>query len=198
MQSMSMRETPVLENAWVRLEPLAMAHHDDLVAAVTPGELWRAWYTTIPSPETMAAEIAKRLADQEAGTRAPWAIVDPATGQAVGMTSYLHLAPTDRRLEIGSTWIGLAAQGTRINPAAKLLLLQRAFEDLQCVRVELRTHFQNHQSRAAIEKLGAKLDGVLRRHMILPNGTIRDTCVYSVLDYEWENVRLGLEARLAR
>jgi len=195
---MTYSDAPVLENEWVRLEPLSIAHHDDLVEAVLPGELWTTWYTTIPSPESMAGEIEARLAKHAAGLVAPWAVIDRGTGRAVGMTTYLNLAPSDRRLEIGSTWLGRAAHGTKVNPAAKLLLFQRAFETLDTVRVEIRTHFQNHQSRAAIERLGAKLDGVLRRHMVLPNGSIRDTCVYSVLDYEWENVRLGLEARLAR
>ena len=116
----------------------------------------------------------------------------------MGVTTYLHLDPRNRNLEIGSTWIASTQQGTALNPAAKLLLLTRAFEELDCLRVEIRTHFMNRQSRAAVEKLGAKLDGVLRRHKILANGLVRDTCVYSILHDEWPEVKVGLEARLQR
>lgn len=187
--------TPVLENALVRLEPLAPAHETDLADAV--GELWRTWYTRIPAPERMAAEIERRLAEQQAGRLAPWAIVDRARGRAVGMTTYLQLDPANRRLEIGSTWLGRVAQGTGVNPAAKLLLLTRAFDDLGCVAVELRTHWHNHQSRAAIARLGAKQDGVLRNHTLWEDGTLRDTVVFSIIDGEWPTVRAALQHRLA-
>ena len=187
--------TPVLENAFVRLEPLAREHATDLADAV--GELWRTWYTRIPAPERMAAEIERRLAEQQAGRLAPWAIVDRARGRAVGMTTYLQLDPTNRRLEIGSTWLGRVAQGTGVNPAAKLLLLARAFDDLGCVAVELRTHWHNHQSRAAIARLGAKQDGVLRNHTLWEDGTLRDTVVFSIIDGEWPTVRAALQHRLA-
>lgn len=195
---MSFAETPTLTNEHVNLQPLAARHHDDLVEAVRIGELWRAWYTRIPSPEGMAAEIDRRLTRQADGVTAPWAIIDPMSGKAVGMTTYLNLDAENRRLEIGSTWIGKQAQGTLINPAAKLLLLTRAFDDLGCIAVEFRTHWHNRQSRAAIAKLGAKQDGVLRNHTIFPNGTIRDTVVFSILDSEWPTVRYGLSERLAQ
>lgn len=187
--------TPALENALVRLEPLAPAHETDLADAV--GELWRTWYTRIPAPERMGAEIERRLAEQRAGRLAPWAIVDRARGRAVGMTTYLQLDPANRRLEIGSTWLGRVAQGTGVNPAAKLLLLTRAFDDLGCVAVELRTHWHNHQSRAAIARLGAKQDGVLRNHTLWEDGTLRDTVVFSIIDGEWPTVRAALQHRLA-
>lgn len=193
---MTYLESPLLENQFVRLEQLGASHHDDLVAAVAVGELWRTWYTHIPSPETMTDAINERLALQEEGKRAPWAIIDPMSNQAVGMTTYLNPDPDNRRLEIGSTWLGKQAQGTKINPAAKLLLLERAFETLGCIAVEFRTHWHNHQSRAAIEKLGAKQDGVLRNHTIFENGTIRDTVVYSILEHEWPTVRYALTERL--
>lgn len=193
---MSFRETPVLENDHVRLEPLGMQHHDDLVEAVRPGQIWKAWYATTPSPERMAEVIEQRLAMRAAGELVPWAVIEASTGQAVGMTTYLNLEPTNRRLEIGSTWLGKETQGTRINPAMKLLLFTRAFEELGCIAVELRTHWHNRQSRAAIEKLGAKQDGVLRNHKVLENGTVRDTVVYSVLDSEWPTVRFALTERL--
>lgn len=193
---MNSHETPTLAGARVRLEPLGPQHRDDLAEAVRPGELWRTWYTSVPAPEEMLAEIERRRAAQAAGSLAPWAIIDLATGQAVGMTSYLNLAPANRRLEIGTTWLGRASQGTGINAEAKLLLLTRAFEDLECLAVEFRTHWHNHQSRAAIARLGAKQDGVLRKHMIIGNGTVRDTVVFSITDDEWPVVRLGLQSRL--
>lgn len=192
---MAYSATPVLENRLVRLEPLSQDHRDDLAEAV--GDLWRTWYTRIPSPDDMAAEIDRRLGEHEAGRMAPWAVVDARTGRAVGMTTYLNLEAPHRRLEVGSTWLGGRAQGTGINPAAKLLLLERAFEVLGCIAVELRTHWHNHQSRAAIARLGAKQDGVLRNHTVMPDGVIRDTVVFSILNTEWAAVRAGLEHRLA-
>lgn len=190
--------TPTLENETVRLESLSPAHAADLSAAVAVDDLWRTWYTRIPSPDAMEGEIDRRLAQQRAGTLAPWAIVDAGTGRAVGMTTYLNLDPANRRLEIGSTWIGADAQGTGVNPAAKLLLLTRAFEELGCIAVEFRTHWHNHQSRAAIARLGAKQDGVLRNHVVWADGTLRDTVVFSILDGEWPTVRTSLQQRLRR
>ncbi|MFC7754494.1 GNAT family N-acetyltransferase [Tsukamurella soli] len=189
-------DTPVLRNEFVELQPLGPEHHDGLVDAVRDGELWRTWYTSIPSPDEMAAEIERRRARQDDGDLAPWAIIDPRTGSAVGMTTYLHLDPDNRRLEIGSTWLGRRAQGTGINPAAKLLLLARAFDEIGCIAVEFRTHWHNRQSRAAIAKLGAKQDGVLRNHMLFGDGTVRDTVVFSIIDREWPTVRHGLVQRL--
>lgn len=193
---MSYLDVPVLENEFVRLEPLSPAHRDDLMRAVEVERLWKAWYTHIPSPDRMGETIAQRLALREEGKMLPWAVIDPASDAAVGRTTYLNLDPANRRLEIGSTWLGRAVQGTRVNPASKLLLLGRAFEDLGCIAVEFRTHWHNRQSRAAIEKLGAKRDGVLRNHTIFENGTVRDTVVYSIIDGEWPTVRFGLEQRL--
>jgi len=190
-------DTPVLRNDIVHLEPLAHAHRDDLAEAVAVGDLHRTWYTRIPSPDQMGDEIDARLAKRDAGTVAPWAVIDARSGRAVGMTTYLNLDEANRRLEIGSTWLGRGVHGTGINPAAKLLLLERAFETLGCVAVELRTHWHNHQSRAAIARLGAKQDGVLRNHTIMPDGIIRDTVVFSILDSEWAAVRAGLEHRIA-
>jgi RimJ/RimL family protein N-acetyltransferase len=190
--------TPLLANDIARLEPLTPAHAADLSEAVAVDELWRTWYTRIPSPDAMADEIESRLARQRAGTLAPWAILDARSGRAVGMTTYLNIDAPNRRLEIGSTWIGAAAQGGGVNPAAKLLLLDRAFETLECIAVEFRTHWHNHQSRAAIARLGAKQDGVLRNHSIWADGTLRDTVVFSILDGEWPTVRTALAQRLAR
>ena len=193
---MEFSATPTLRSDRVVLEQLTPEHRDDLAAAVAVDGLWRTWYTHIPSPEQMAGEIERRLSEQQAGRLAPWAIVDATTGRAVGMTTYLNITPANRRVEIGSTWIGRQAQAKGINPAAKLLLLQRAFEDLNCIAVEFRTHWHNHQSRAAIARLGAKQDGVLRNNMIWEDGTYRDTVVFSILDSEWPTVKRALEARL--
>jgi RimJ/RimL family protein N-acetyltransferase len=192
----SFLDAPVLENDFVRLEPLSAAHHDDLASAVAVENMWQAWYARVPSPDRMAEAIAQRLALHAEGKTVPWAVVDVSSGRAVGMTAYLNIDPANRHLEIGSTWLGRLVQGMRINPASKLLLLSRAFEDLGCIAVEFRTHWHNRQSRAAIEKLGAKQDGVLRNHTILENGTVRDTVVYSIIDGEWPTVRLSLEERL--
>lgn len=195
---MSYTHAAALENEHVELHPLSADHHDDLVAAVVDGDLWRTWFARIPSPNGMAAEIERRLSRHADGPIAPWAIINPVSGRAVGMTTYLNPDCANRRLEIGSTWIGRHAQGTLINPAAKLLLLERAFDALGWIAVEFRTHWHNHQSGAAIARLGAKQDGILRNHVIMENGTIRDTVVFSILDSEWPTVRYGLTERLAQ
>jgi RimJ/RimL family protein N-acetyltransferase len=191
-----------LQGRHVRLVPLSAAHHDDLVLAVRDGELWNHWYTAIPTPEGMAAEIERRLALQKQGSMCPFAVLDPASGQAVGMTTYMNIDEANRRVEIGSTWYRQRVQRTPLNTEAKRLLLGHAFDQLNCIAVEFRTHFFNHQSRRAIERLGAKLDGVLRSHQINPHplaaGALRDTCVYSIIASEWPNVRAHLDHQLAR
>lgn len=194
---MSYYDAPLLENRLVRLEPLSVSHGDDLAAAAAVDDLWRTWYTHIPSPEGMVEAIEQRLALRDDGKTVPWAVIELGSGRAVGMTTYLNIEPEHRRLEIGSTWLGKAAQGTAVNPASKLLLLSRAFEDLGCGAVEFRAHWHNRQSRAAIEKLGAKQDGVLRNHRVFENGTVRDTVVYSIIDGEWPTVKFALQERLS-
>jgi N-acetyltransferase len=180
----------------VRLEPLGPQHADGLRAAVAEGELWRKWTTHIPAPDDVDEEIERRLAAHAAGELAPWAVCRP-DGTAVGVTCYGHIDEANRRVEIGWTWLAKAVQGTGVNPEAKLLLLTRAFETLDCIAVEFRTHWMNHQSRAAIARLGAKQDGVLRSHQLFRDGTIRDTVVFSIIASEWPTVRLGLRERLA-
>jgi RimJ/RimL family protein N-acetyltransferase len=187
-------DAPVLEGRLVRLEPLAAAHAGDLAEAV--GDVHTKWTTLIPSPDEVAGEIERRLERAAAGLIVPWAVCLADTGRAVGMTTYLHVDDVNRRLEIGSTWLGPAAQGTGVNAEAKLLQLTRAFEVLDCIAVEFRTHWHNRQSRAAIERLGAKQDGVLRSHQLWRDGTLRDTVVYSIVAAEWPAVRLGLQERL--
>lgn len=189
-----LHDAVLLEGPTVRLEPLEPRHAVDLAQASADGDVWRKWTTRIPSPEEVPAEIEARLAAQSAGRIVPWAVV--AGGRAVGMTTYWSIDDANRRVEIGATWLGRSAQGTGINTEAKLLLLTRAFEVLDCIAVEFRTHFHNRQSRAAIERLGAKQDGVLRSHHIGREGTLRDTVVYSIIAVEWPTVRLGLIERL--
>jgi RimJ/RimL family protein N-acetyltransferase len=178
-----------------RLEPLAAAHLEGLCAASRDGELWRLWYTAVPAPDGMAAEIQRRLALQAAGTMLPFTVLD-AGGRIAGMTTYMNIDATNRRLEIGSTWTAASAQRGPLNTACKLLLLGHAFDALGCIAVEFRTHFMNQQSRRAIERLGARLDGVLRNHQRSPNGTLRDTCVYSIVDREWPTVKAHLAWQL--
>jgi RimJ/RimL family protein N-acetyltransferase len=191
-----------LSGQHVQLVPLSHLHLDDLVKAVRDGELWNLWYTAIPTPEGMAAEIARRLDLQAKGSMCPFAVIDPATHQAMGMTTYMNIDAANRRVEIGSTWYRQSVQRTPLNTEAKRLLLAHAFEQLNCIAVEFRTHFFNQQSRRAIERLGAKLDGVLRSHQINPHplaaGALRDTCVYSIIASEWPNVRAQLDHQLSR
>jgi RimJ/RimL family protein N-acetyltransferase len=185
----------------VRLVPLRPEHHDDLVEAVRDGELWKLWYTTIPTPAGMAAEIQRRLDLQQAGSMLPFAVLKP-NGQAVGMTTYMNIDATHRRVEIGSTWYRQAVQRSALNTEAKRLLLAHAFESLDCIAVEFRTHWFNHASRRGIERLGAKLDGVLRSHQINRHpdapGALRDTCVYSIVASEWPSVKVHLDFQLNR
>lgn len=185
-----------LKGQYVELVPLSMDHLDALILAVQNGELWKLWYTTVPSPENMREEICRRLALWESGRMLPFAVIDPTTGQVVGMTTYMNLDASNRRVEIGSTWYAQRAQRTALNTEAKLLLLAHAFDSLRCIAVEFRTHFMNQSSRRAIERLGAKLDGILRSHSVASNGTLRDTCVYSVIASEWPAVRAHLEWEL--
>ncbi len=176
----------------VVLEPLEARHHDDLSEAVRDGDVFRLWYTSVPAPAEMAAEIARRQALFESGLMLPFAVIERASGAAVGMTTYLHPDPDNRRVEIGATWYRKRVQRTALNTECKLVLLAHAFERLDCIAVEFRTASVNRASRSAIERLGAKLDGVLRSHMRFANGTLRDTCVYSIVASEWPAVRAGL------
>lgn len=186
-----------LNGALVSVVPLDRGHTDDLAEAAADGALHRLWYTTVPAPKDVDAEIDRRLALQAAGSMLPFAILDAATGRAVGMTTYMNIDAANRHVEIGSTWYRASVQRSGFNTECKYLLLQHAFEALDCIAVEFRTHIENRQSRRAIERLGAKLDGVLRAHMIMANGTIRDSCVYSITAPEWPSVKAKLEGLMA-
>lgn len=181
---------------FVSVVPLSMDHHDDLVQAAADGELHRLWYTTVPEPDGVKVEIENRLALHESGSMLPFAVIQNSSGRAVGMTTYMNIDAANRRVEIGSTWYRRSVQRTPLNTECKLLLLQHAFEELDCIGVEFRTHYINFQSRAAIERLGAKFDGILRSHKIMANGTIRDTAVYSIIAPEWPTVKANLQWKL--
>jgi len=195
---MAWLEPVILSSGRARLEPLSHLHEQHLIEAVNDGELWQLWYTSIPEPGKMRAEIDRRRALQEAGSMLPFAVVDTTIGKAVGMTTYMNVDAVNRRVEIGSTWYRKSVQRTDLNTRCKLMLLAHAFEALNCIAVEFRTHFFNHQSRRGIERLGAKLDGVLRSHQLAGNGTLRDTCVYSIIASEWPTVKTHLEYQLEK
>jgi len=194
---MAWLEPVTLRAALAVLEPLAAGHAAGLADAVRDGALWTLWYTTIPTPEGMAAEIERRLDLQRRGTMLPFAVRD-AGGRLVGMTTYMNVDAVHRRVEIGSTWYAASVQRSALNTCCKLLLLAHAFERLDCIAVEFRTHFFNQASRRGIERLGARLDGILRHHQRMPDGTLRDTCVYSIVAPEWPTVRSHLTYQLAR
>jgi RimJ/RimL family protein N-acetyltransferase len=176
-----------------RLELLNHDHAPGLIEAVNDGKLWEFWYTSIPAPDKMESEITRRLKLHAGGKMLPFTIFNQKTGQTVGMTTYMNVDPVHRRVEIGATWYRQSAQRSGINTECKLLLLTHAFETLNCIAVEFRTHFFNHQSRRAIERLGAKQDGILRSHMVTASGMLRDTVVYSIIAAEWPTVRQHLQ-----
>ena len=198
---MAFVEPVTLEGRHVRLEPMATErvdeHAEALGAAAADGNMWESKVTSIPHPEGMRAYVDLALAELVRGVSMPFVTIDRASGKVVGSTRYMNIEAPQRRLEIGTTWIGKSFQRTAINTEAKYLMLKHAFETLRCIAVDLRTHEKNVQSRAAIERLGAKLDGILRNHRILPDGSLRNTASYSIIDTEWPEVKAWLEARLA-
>ena len=190
-------EPVVLEGAHVRLEPLSHDHFEDLVEVALDPEIWRWTTERALSPEELRAWIDRALAARATGTAMPFATVALPHGRAIGGTRFATYSAADRRVEIGWTWIGRAWQRTAVNTEAKYLMLRHAFETLGCIRVELRTDVLNDRSRAAILRIGAKEEGILRKHSLTANGRARDTIYYSILDDEWPSVKAGLEGRLA-
>ena len=186
---------PQLRGEHVVLEPLAVAHAEGLRAAVQDGELWRLWFTSTPSPDTVEAYIESALAMQAAGHALAFVVRD-ARGAIVGSTRYYDLDPTVPRLSIGYTWYAKGVQRTGLNTEAKLLLLGHAFETLGCIAVAFETSWFNHASRTAIARLGAKQDGVLRNHRRHGDGSPRDTVVFSIIDSEWPAVKRGLSHQM--
>ena len=195
---MSWLQPVALKGSRASLVPLDHGHASDLVEALHDGELWKLWYTSIPSPDKLVDFIDRRLAAQAKGSLLAFAVLDNATGKAIGMTNYLNVEPDHRRLEIGGTWYRKSVQRSAVNTQCKFLLLAHAFDTLRCIAVEFRTHFFNDQSRRGIERLGAKLDGILRNHQIADNGTLRDTCVYSIIAGEWPTAKAHLTWQVER
>jgi N-acetyltransferase len=187
-----------LDGHGVRLEPLALAHRDWLAAATADGRLWELWFTVVPAPEEIEKYITDALVGQQAGKMLPWAVRELSSGAIVGSTRYHDIVPEIDRVEIGYTWYGASWQRSRVNTACKLLLLSHAFETLGCEVVGLRTDNFNFASQKAIERLGAKKDGVIRHHLPRRDGTARDSVMYSILRSEWRDVKRHLELRMAR
>ena len=194
---MAFIEPVTLTGRHVQLEPLAAGHHDALADAASDGELWKLWYTSVPTPQAMRGWLETALSMRAQGDLA-FAVRDMRDGSIVGSTRYFHIDALNRRLEIGHTWYARRAQRTGINTEAKLLLLGHAFEALNCIAVEFRTHWMNQQSREAIARLGAKQDGVLRNHQRMADGTLRDTVVFSIIESEWATVKRHLQYKLVR
>ena len=190
-------EPVTLRGRHALLEPLLPQHHDALVESVLDGELWKLWYTVVPSPEEMRADIDRRLAQQRDGTMLPFVVRSAADGKVVGATTYCNIEPSRHRVEIGATWYAQSVQRTGLNTEAKSLLLAHAFESMACIAVEFRTSFFNLASRCAIERLGAHQDGILRSYGWHKNGTLRDTVVFSIVAAEWPAVKANLEFKLA-
>lgn len=191
-------EPVTLSGRFATLKPLSSDHLAGLQAAASDGELWNLFYTSVPCVDEMAAWLDSTLALQKAGQALPFVILENFSGKVVGTTRYCNLDMANRRLEIGYTWYAKSAQRTALNTECKLLLLKHAFEQLRCIAVEFRTDFLNTTSQRAIERLGAKREGILRNHKIMPNGRVRDTVVYSVLNTEWPGVEENLRFRLER
>jgi RimJ/RimL family protein N-acetyltransferase len=189
-------EPVTLSTDRLALQPLTLDHVPALAKAAADGELWEKKTTTVPRPEGFDEYVRKALELQKAGLALPFATTVKDGNQVVGSTRFMNIDAANHRLEIGTTWIAKSWQRSFVNTHAKFLMLRYAFEDLGCNAVEIRTHSLNDQSRAAIERLGARLDGILRRHMVMPDGHIRDTAVYSIVREEWPEVKARLEARL--
>jgi Acetyltransferases, including N-acetylases of ribosomal proteins len=186
-----------LEGEHTRLEPLSLEHSEALIAAAGDGELWNSIVTVVPTRETMTEYIDEALNGQVQGSELPFVIVQRTTNRIVGTTRFYYIQPHQRNAAIGYTWLATSAQRTAVNTEAKLLLLTHAFEHWGCVRVEFITDVLNQQSRAALLRLGARQEGILRNHMIMPNGRVRDSVCFSIIAEEWPEVKAGLNARLA-
>ncbi|ASK35302.1 GNAT family N-acetyltransferase [Alcanivorax sp. N3-2A] len=182
----------------VTLEPLGAQHREALAEACVDGDLHQLWYTFVPGPETVGDYIDTALHGREHGGEMPFAVRDNASDTVIGATRYCHVDEPNRRLEIGYTWYAERFQRSAVNTECKRLLLGHAFETLDAIAVEFRTHWHNRASRAAIARLGAKQDGVLRNHQVSADGLYRDTVVFSIINLEWPAVRQNLDFRLRR
>lgn len=187
-----------LKGEKVKLVPLEKFHRDDLLNAAADGKLWELWFTSVPSPKNIDSYIEHALSQKQNGTEFPFVVIDRKSGELLGSTRYYNLQPENRRLEIGYTWYAKKQQRTGVNTECKYLLLKYAFEDLNCIAVQLVTNWHNLRSRAAINRLGAKQDGVLRNHILNEDGTYRDTVVFSITDQEWHGVKKSLEYEIKK
>lgn len=187
-----------LEGELVKLVPMLTEHREALVSAASDGKLWELWYTSVPSADNIDTYMGIAFSEQKAERALPFAIIDKKTDTVVGSTRYLNADAQNRRVEIGATWYAQRVQRTGVNTECKYLLLKHAFEVLDCIAVEFRTHFHNFPSRNAILRLGAKQEGILRNHRIGENGVIRDTVLFSILDSEWNSVKTSLEFKMMR
>lgn len=187
-----------LEGEYVRLEPLSHQYDAELADIIRRDGLNNLWYALVPEPEHFSQDVEKRLENFQKKECLPFVVIDKRSGKPVGITSYNRVDHAVRRVEIGATWYGVEVQRTALNTEAKYLLLKHAFEELNCVAVEFRTHFLNSQSRRAIERLGAKLDGILRNHMKTKTGELRDSCVYSIIESEWPSIKHHLEWQMVK
>ena len=189
-------EPVTLVGEHVKLVPLSFEHEQGLANAAADGELWKLWYTSVPTPEGVRDWIAAALVMRDTFGAHPFAVIDPKSGDVVGSTRFFNVEAAHRRLEIGHTWYAKRVQRSSLNTEAKLLLLSHAFDTLKTIAVEFRTHFMNQQSRAAIARLGARQDGILRNHQIGRDGIYRDTVVFSIVEAEWPAVRANLRMKL--
>ena len=187
-----------LHGTWVELLPLQESHIDGLLNAASDGRLWELWYTSVPSSKNIEQYIETALTEKSKGTSFPFTIFEKQTREIIGSTRYLNIEQQHRRLEIGHTWYARSFQRTGVNTECKYLLLSYAFESLNCIAVEFRTHWHNHRSRNAILRLGAKQDGILRNHRISADGVLRDTVVFSILEGEWPSVKIALEFKMRK
>ncbi|MDN5205264.1 GNAT family protein [Fulvivirgaceae bacterium BMA10] len=185
-----------LEGTQVKLVPLNTLHKEGLLRAAADGKLWELWYTSVPSKSNIDNYIDNALGNQNMGTALPFTIIDKSSDEIIGSTRYCNVSCDHRRLEIGYTWYAKKHQRTGVNTECKYLLLKHAFEDLNCISVQFRTNWYNLQSRRAIERLGAKQDGVLRNHQLNPDGSMRDTVVFSIIEQEWQGVKKLLEYKM--
>ena len=187
-----------LEGRYVRLEPLAMSHHAAFCKVAFEPEMWRWMLNEVATPDDVAQFINGALAEQVQGLSLPFAVIDVGTGRAIGSTRFLNISAANRRLEIGSTWISANWRRTAANTEMKLLMLRHAFDTLGALRAEFKTDELNTRSRTAVLRIGAKFEGIFRKHMIMPNGRIRNTAYYSIVDDDWPEVKASLERMLER
>lgn len=186
------QDLPILEYDTVKLIPLEKTHEAALLEAASDGELWELWYTSVPSATTISTYIDNALQQKANGIEFPYVVLHKPTGKIVGTTRFYDMDFTNRRVEIGYTWYAKSVQRTAVNSECKFLLLQYAFEVMHCIAVQIVTNWHNHKSRAAIARLGAHQDGILRNHMINPDGSYRDTVVFSIIESDWINVKKSM------